>query len=153
MWVAARLAADGRVRLMLRLAAEVGLRRGEIARLHRRDLLSGPSLLVHGKGGKERIVPIGVELAAALAAAQDWVFPNGRGGHLHAATVGTLCSAVMPPGWSLHHLRHRFACRAYNGSHDLRAVQELLGHASPAVTQRYVSVDADDLRRAMMCAS
>lgn len=59
-WREALMAADPRVKLMLRLAAESGLRRGEVARIHTRDLLdgSGPQLLIHGKGGKQRIVPI-----------------------------------------------------------------------------------------------
>jgi integrase len=68
-WSAALTIADPRVRLMLRLAAEAGLRRAEIARVHRRDLTRGPAgaeLLFHGKGGKLRVVPIGDDLAAAI---------------------------------------------------------------------------------------
>ncbi|MCV7005140.1 hypothetical protein [Mycobacterium gordonae] len=69
-WLVAMTGADPRVRLMLRLAAEAGLRRAEIARVHRRDLTRGPvgaELLVHGKGGKLRVVPLGDDLAAAIA--------------------------------------------------------------------------------------
>ncbi|EID11337.1 tyrosine-type recombinase/integrase [Mycolicibacterium phlei] len=68
-WSAAIAGADPRVRLMLRLAAEAGLRRAEIARVHRRDLTrepAGAALLIHGKGGKLRTVPIGDDLAAAI---------------------------------------------------------------------------------------
>lgn len=68
-WSAAIAGADPRVRLMLRLAAEAGLRRAEIARVHRRDLTRGPAgaaLLVHGKGGKLRVVPLSDDLAAAI---------------------------------------------------------------------------------------
>jgi len=53
----------------------------------------------------------------------------------------------------LHGLRHRFATRAYARSRDLRAVQELLGHASPAITQRYVAVSDMNLRAAMNAAA
>ncbi len=66
---AALAGADARTRLMLRLAAECGLRRAEVARLHTRDLIDGAggaSLLVQGKGGKRRVVPIGDDLAARL---------------------------------------------------------------------------------------
>lgn len=71
-WSAAIAGADPRVRLMLRLAAEAGLRRAEIARVHHRDLTRGPAgaeLLIHGKGGKLRVVPLGDDLAAAIAGA------------------------------------------------------------------------------------
>jgi integrase len=70
-WHQARTDADPRVKLMLRLAAEAGLRRGEISRIHSRDLLPGTAghqLLVHGKGGKQRVVPINDSLAAAIRA-------------------------------------------------------------------------------------
>lgn len=68
-WSAAIAAADPRVRLMLRLAAEAGLRRAEVAQVHRQDLTCGPfgaELLVHGKGAKLRVVPISDDLAAAI---------------------------------------------------------------------------------------
>jgi integrase/recombinase XerC len=68
------------------------------------------------------------------------------------AWVGEACSAALPDGWTLHCLRHRFATRAYAKTHDLRAVQLLLGHSSPAVTQCYVGVSGADLRSAMSAA-
>jgi integrase/recombinase XerC len=55
----------------------------------------------------------------------------------------------MPPGYTMHTLRHFFATRAYRGSRNLRAVQILLGHASVATTERYTAVDDDEIRAAM----
>nr|WP_240743533.1 tyrosine-type recombinase/integrase [Mycobacterium paragordonae] len=156
-WSAAIAAADPRVRLMLRLAAEAGLRRAEIARVHRRDLTrepAGAALLVHGKGGKLRVVPLGDDLAAAIAAgnvysanpieayktvenAGGYLFPGTEDGHLSPRWVGKLMAGALPDHWTAHTLRHRFATRAYRGSRNLRAVQTLLGHSSVATTERY----------------
>lgn len=165
-WRAALAAADDRVALMMRLAAEAGLRRAEVAQVHTRDVVEscgGPQLVVHGKGGKTRIVPIGDSLAAALRAGAaghtpgmptpGWLFPTGVGGHVTAAHVGKLVAAVLPDGWSMHKLRHRFATRAYRGSRNLRAVQQLLGHSSVATTERYTAVDDDEVRAAAMGAT
>jgi len=155
-WDSAMGAADPRTRLMLRLAAEAGLRRAEVAAVHVRDVFithGACQLVVHGKGGKQRIVPISDDLAGQLRRrAHGWVFPDGFGGHLSARWVGTLVRRVLPDGYSMHTLRHRFASRAYRGTRNLRAVQTLLGHASIATTQRYTAVDDDECRAAMMSA-
>ncbi|WP_235852814.1 tyrosine-type recombinase/integrase [Mycobacterium interjectum] len=152
-WNAALAAAEPRVGVMLRLAAEAGLRRGEVAAVHSRDLIDGPSLIVHGKGGKARIVPLSAELAAAIRAAGGWVFPSRKGdGHLTAREVGHLVAGVLPSGWSMHTLRHRFATRAYRGSRNLRAVQQLLGHESVLTTERYTAVDDSEIRAAAASA-
>ncbi|CAN5408879.1 tyrosine-type recombinase/integrase [soil metagenome] len=167
-WRAALAAADARVVIMLRLAAEAGLRRAEVAQVHGRDLTVSPQgaqLLVHGKGQKLRVVPINDELAALISAGaaghspemaafghHGWLFPGDDGGHLSPRWVGRLCSAALPDAWTMHTLRHRFATRAYRGSRNLRAVQVLLGHTSVATTQRYVGVDDDEVRAAMMSA-
>lgn len=58
----------------------------------------------------------------------------------------------MPEGWSMHKLRHRFATKAYAGSRNLRAVQEALGHASVATTQRYTAVSGTEVRAAVAAA-
>lgn len=146
----ALLAADTRTRLMVRLGAEVGLRRAEVAQVHSRDLiedLDGWSLLVHGKGQRERLVPLPASIGAELRALPaGWAFPGDDHGHLSPRWVGTLVSRVLPEGHTMHALRHRFATRAYRIDHDVFAVQELLGHASPATTRRYVATDRDRLR-------
>lgn len=156
-WLEALSRADDRVRLMLRLAAEARLRRGEIAGLHTRDLLTGDdgsALLVRGKGRKQRAVPIHGHLAAQLASLPSgWVFPSDKhSGHLSPEWVGVLCSQALPEQWTLHTLRHRFASRAYRGSRNLRAVQELLGHTSVKTTERYTAVDGSELRETMQAA-
>lgn len=164
-WTTACLAADLRVSLMLRLAGEAGLRRAEVAAVHTRDLRHGPDgaqLLVHGKGSRERVVPISADLAGliTLGAAghtpgtspNGWLFPGQDHGHLSPGWVGTLCSSVMPEVWTMHALRHRFATRAYRGTRNLRAVQGLLGHSSVAVTERYTAVDDAEMRAAMQAA-
>ena len=163
---AALMAAEARVMLMLRLAAEAGLRRTEIARVHTNDLtegLDGYALRVHGKGGKIRVVPITDQLAGLIAAgaaghtpgapASGWLFPGEEGGHLSPRWVGKVCAAALPGDWTLHKLRHRFASRAFRGTRNLRAVQTLLGHASVATTERYTAVDDAEVRAAMQAAS
>lgn len=166
-WRHALAAADARVTLMLRLAAEAGLRRAEVAQVHTRDILDGiggAQLVVHGKGGKVRAVPISAELAAVLRRgaaghtphlpATGWLFPRWpEGGHITAQHIGNLVGSVLPDGWSMHKLRHRFATRAYRGSRNLRAVQTLLGHSSVATTERYTAVDDDEIRAAAMAAA
>lgn len=145
--------------LMARLACEVGMRRTEVALSHGDDLLDGidgPSMVVHGKGGKQRVVPVTNELAAAIrrhCPTGGYLFPGQIDGHISAHHVGKLISALMPPGWSMHKLRHRFATRGYQGTGNLRAVQEALGHASVATTQRYTAVAARDLRAVALAAA
>ena len=141
-----------RVRLILRCAAEVGLRRAEIAQVHRRDLLQdlgGWSLIVHGKGGRPRVVPLPAGLAAVIAEqCERWgyMLPGDDGGHLSPRYVGKLAARALPDDWTLHALRHRFATRAYSLDRDVFTVQQLLGHASPATTRRYVALDTSGMR-------
>jgi integrase len=150
-------AADVRVRLMVRLAAQAGLRCCEIAKVHTGDLrgdLLGWSLLVHGKGGRERIVPLNEGLAAELRAhPEGYVFPGQIDGHLSNGHVSRLVSRALPEGVTAHPLRHRFGSKAFAGTKDIRAVQELLGHASVATTQIYVAVEDEALRRGVDAAA
>jgi integrase/recombinase XerC len=82
-----------------------------------------------------------------------WLFPTGFGGHITPDAVGRLVSRILPDGWTMHTLRHRFATRAYRrGTHNLRAVQVLLGHESIATTERYLAVDDAEIRAAMVAA-
>lgn len=157
--------ADPRVRLVLLFAAYAGLRRGEIAGLHR-DMVIGGSLRIVGKGGRTRIVPLHPDLRNALAGwpAEGYLFPRaGHGGRnrpgkaqladempLTAAHVGRLTRDVLPKGWTLHTLRHRFASQAYAACLDLRAIQELLGHSKPETTARYTAVPDGHLASAVM---
>jgi site-specific recombinase XerD len=63
-----------------------------------------------------------------------------------------MVSRVLPDGLTMHTLRHRFASKAYRGTRNLRAVQQLLGHATIATTERYTAVDDDEMRAAAMAA-
>lgn len=139
---------DPRIGFMGMLAAFGGLRAGEIAVVHSRDL-AVDELLVHGKGGRERAVPIVEErLLTALQGVDGWAFPNGRGSHLSAGHVSRLLSGALPGVWTAHTLRHRCASVSYAGTRDLLAVGALLGHSRPETTQRYVKMPDDALRAA-----
>ena len=150
--------AGPRERMMARLAGELGMRRAEIAVCHRRDLhldYDGWMMTIHGKGGKIRTVPVPDNLAAAViefCPEQRHLFPSlDRWGHqiaphLSEDRVGRVLSALMPEGWSGHKLRHRFATRGLEGTKDLVAVQEMLGHVSLATTQRYVKSTRNRVR-------
>jgi len=144
-------AAGPRERLMIRLAAEVGLRRAEIAALHTGDVQRdayGWVLWVRGKGQKVRRLPIPADLAQELRQRGDgWVFPGRAEGHLSPRWVGKVVGGLLPGELTAHTLRHRFATETYAIDHDILAVQQLLGHASPNTTQRYVALPAEDLRR------
>lgn len=146
----ALLKASPRERLMIRLAGELGLRRAEVAILHTSDIIETPhglSLVVHGKGAKDRVLPLPDGLAAILRAyPPGYVFPGDDNGHLSPRYVGKLIARLMPDGWTMHTLRHRFATRAYALDKDLLTVQALLGHASPTTTRLYVQLPDDSLR-------
>jgi integrase/recombinase XerD len=154
-----------RDRAMLELAYGAGLRVGEWITLSVRDLSFDDQLVrVFGKGSKERLVPVGRSAVGAAAvylrelrprldrgAGKGVLFLNARGEpltrmgawkilrkHVDAAGIAT---PVTP-----HTLRHTFATHLLEGGADLRAVQEMLGHASIATTQIYTHVDREYLR-------
>lgn len=143
--------APERVRAMLLLGALAGLRRAEIAGVHADDV-TPDGLRVKGKGGKTRLVPLVPELRAVLDGFDGYLFPSRRnpGQPMAPRTVGMLMREYLPDGFTTHQLRHRFATRVYQQTHDIRAVQELLGHSSIMTTQRYTHVGADVLRDAVM---
>lgn len=146
--------ADPRVRLMVRLANELGMRRGEVAQIHpENDLvqdLVGWALVVHGKGSRKRVLPLPDDLASLLRAAPPgYLFPSPVGGHLSPHWVGTLVSRALADGTTMHQLRHLCATEVHEQTRDLRLVQTLLGHASLATTQRYVKVDDGKIRDAI----
>lgn len=163
-WARSIATADRRTAVMLDLAS-VGLRRGEVAVVSTDDVTLTPvgyELLVHGKGDKERVVPITKDLAllilrgarghTPLAPRSGWLFPGDDNGHLSPRWVGTLCSRTMPGIWTMHSLRHRCATRAFRGTRNIRAVQKLMGHESVATTEIYTLVEDDEVRAAMMAA-
>lgn len=80
-----------------------------------------------------------------------WLFPSTQrqDGPVSAAHLGKLMTAALPGKYTPHTLRHRFATAAYLSQRDLRAVQELLGHAKPETTARYAAVPDGALRSAV----
>lgn len=147
--------ADDRLRLMLRLAAELGMRCDEVAKAHEDDLvpdLADWSLIVRGKGGRDRTLPLPPGLSALIRRrlaelGGGCLFPGKVDGHLSARWVGKLVAHALPGAWTMHTLRHRFGTKAYAASRDLLLVQELLGHASPNTTQGYVAVPSEWARQ------
>ena len=136
---------------MALLACQAGLRRAEVAGLHYDNLVrdeTGWCLIVHGKGGKQRVVPITSGLANQLRdyCHGGYVFPGQIDGHLSPDCVGRLVSRLMPTGWTLHKLRHRAAVRGFNGTHNLLALRDFLGHSSLATTQIYLASNLTDVR-------
>jgi site-specific recombinase XerD len=142
-----------RNRALLELLYSAGLRSAEAVGLDLADVdFEREALHVHGKGGKERAVPLGEEAAHHLArylhdarpklarGAVDAVFLSARGRRLDTSMVRRL---VRHP----HRLRHAFATHLLEGGADLRTIQELLGHSSLSTTQIYSHVDAKRLRR------
>lgn len=153
--------ADDRQSLILLLAGLAGLRRAEIAALHFDHVHDGKLLVVNGKGGRDRWVPLHPDLERALNTERDrrhqgqagtgwagyyltpngWVFPSStRNQPISPDQLHRIIRPVLPPGETLHKLRHRFATKAYDVHRDLRAVQELLGHVRPETTARYAAV-------------
>jgi integrase/recombinase XerC len=149
-----------RDRAILELFYSSGLRVGELAALDvgHVDLAEG-LVRVRGKGDKERIVPVGRMARQALdrylvargAPRQDHpLFLNYRGERLSARSIERnlkkwLLHAGILKDASPHALRHSFATHLLDGGADLRAIQELLGHASLSTTQKYTQVSLDRL--------
>ena len=142
-----------RNRALLELLYSGGLRSAEAVGLDLADLdFEREAVHVRGKGGKERVVPLGEEAAHHLArylrdgrpqlarGAVDALFLSVRGRQLDTSTVRRL---LRHP----HRLRHAFATHLLEGGADLRVIQELLGHSSLSTTQIYSHVDARRLRR------
>lgn len=143
---------------MLRMGWELGMRRGEIARSHSRWIiedLEGWTMRVVGKGGKIRHVPIPPALAGDLRSlGEGYIFPGDDQGHLSPRWVGTLVTNALPGVWTTHKLRHSAATNWHEVSGgDTFLVQDLLGHASPATTRRYVRVKNERHRRAVEAAA
>ena len=114
-----------------------------------RDVLegdAGPSLIVRGKGDKQRIVPISEDLAKRITAAPGWLFPGRWRGHVEKSYVSRHLTRLLPDGWGPHSLRHRYATRMYETTHDLLLVSKLLGHSSVETTQIYVAMPDSRLR-------
>jgi integrase/recombinase XerD len=157
-----------RLRCLLELLYATGLRVSELVTLPLAAAQRDPRfMLVRGKGGKERIVPLSPPSRQALAeyltarkvflpdgGASRFLFPSrGREGHLTRQRCGQLLKELAlganldPARLSPHVLRHAFASHLLDHGADLRSVQQMLGHADIATTQIYTHVQSDRLRR------
>jgi integrase/recombinase XerC len=151
---------------LLELLYSSGLRVGELVSLRMGDVsLEENTVRVSGKGGKVRVVPVGEKAVRALAdyvatrvprdvsnheEAKGPLFRNARGGALTARSVarilaGALRRAGLGRHLSPHGVRHSFATHLLESGADLRAIQEMLGHASLSTTQRYARVNVSHL--------
>jgi integrase/recombinase XerD len=142
-----------RNRALVELVYSAGLRASEAVGLDLADVdFDREQLHVRGKGGKERIVPLGEEAALLLArylhearpelvrGAENAMFVSARGKRLDTSTLRRVFAHP-------HRLRHAFATHLLEGGADLRTIQELLGHQSLSTTQLYSHVDGRRLRR------
>ncbi|MGH3968427.1 MAG: site-specific tyrosine recombinase XerD [Mycobacterium sp.] len=155
-----------RNRALLELLYSTGARISEAVGLDVDDIdTHDRSVLLHGKGGKQRLVPVGRPAVEALDAylvrgrpdlarrgrGTPAMFLNARGGRLSRQSAwqvlqDTAERAGITSGVSPHTLRHSFATHLLDGGADVRVVQELLGHASVTTTQIYTLVTVDRLR-------
>lgn len=157
---------DKRLTAMLEILYASGLRVSELVTLpasaiHRAKDGAVPLLIIRGKGGKERMVPLH---AAAMKATQDylatlvapspWLFPSrSKEGYVTRQRFAQLLKALAlragldPEIISPHTLRHSFASHLLSGGADLRIIQELLGHSDISTTQIYTKVETDRLSK------
>lgn len=161
-----------RLRAMVELLYSAGLRVSELVGMPMSGLQNGGEvLLVRGKGGRERIAPLGGAARRALddylrvrseflkkgqdgeVLASPFLFPSrGKAGHVTAARFAqnlkelAVAAGVEPARVSPHVLRHAFATHLLSGGADLRSVQAMLGHADITTTQIYTHVAQDRLR-------
>jgi integrase/recombinase XerD len=162
-----------RLRCLLELLYATGLRVSELIGLPLAGAQRDPRfLLVRGKGGRERVVPLSTPARQALAAYLEcrgsflpnrepanpkmarWLFPSrGQNGHLTRQRCGqllkelALAAGLDPARLSPHVLRHAFASHLLDHGADLRSVQQMLGHADIATTQIYTHVQGERLRK------
>lgn len=149
-----------RDRALFELLYATGARVGEILGAKRQDYHADLQVLkLHGKGGKQRVVPVGKHARQALA-----IFHNETPARTDEPLIGSLrgrpltrdrvlrmlkeyaAQAGVRPAPTPHGFRHAFATHMLEGNADIRAVQELLGHASVATTQLYTHVEQERLR-------
>jgi integrase/recombinase XerC len=149
-----------RDRLMMELLYGCGIRNSELVGINVEDLrLSANAVLIRGKGKKERIVPFGDAVRAAYTGympvrhqvlasrkkSSSALLLNMRGGRLTTRSVGRIIKKIavargLSPDVHPHTLRHAFGTHLLEEGADLRAIQEMLGHARLATTQRYTQL-------------
>jgi integrase/recombinase XerC len=153
-WIARRDAA------IFTLLYGSGLRINEALSMNRKDAPKNDSMVITGKGNKQRVVPVLAVVRDAIDTyleacpfqppPDDALFLGARGQRLNAGVVQrqmrhVRASLGLPDTATPHALRHSFATHLLGAGGDLRTIQELLGHASLSTTQRYTSVDSERL--------
>jgi len=146
----ARALADTETMLMLDLGTHAGLRRSEMANVHASHV-GDFGLVVKGKGGVTRLVPIHPRLHERLYGLEGWAFPSPirAGQPVTPDYIADRLERVLPRPFSPHSLRHYAGTKWYQASHDITAVQHLLGHADVSTTMRYIQVNHDALTAAV----
>ena len=154
-----------RTAALVELLYATGLRVSELVSLPRRAVRGGtPFIIVRGKGGRERLVPVGEMAWQAVRAwlearpgPSPWLFPSrGAAGHLTRQAVCQILkrlavdSGIDPGAVSPHVLRHAFASHLLDRGADLRSVQTMLGHADISTTQIYTHVLEERLKAAVL---
>tara|TARA_A100001011_G_scaffold378847_1_gene444091 strand:+ start:310 stop:1230 length:921 start_codon:yes stop_codon:yes gene_type:complete len=140
----------------------VGLRINEVLDLKLKDILDRNEIIVRGKGGKERILPIIEEIKNLLfmmlesmpvsIKKDDFIFLGEKGKRLHPTIVQKEIRNIrrllnLPENTTPHSFRHTFATQLLENMVDLRSIQELLGHKSLSSTQKYTAVDSKRVKK------
>lgn len=153
--------AAGRDLLMIRMGLAGGFRVSELCNLQvpELDLADGTATVLHGKGDKDRVVPISTKLVPAIAEwignrATGYVFPGPRGKRLNCRTFQLRIKAVAKAAGIArrihpHVLRHTFATMLLRSGANIRQVQAILGHESISTTERYTHVEVSELKEAV----
>jgi len=155
--------ASRREQAILLLMLDAGLRLVEVSRLSRTDInLQDRTVLIQGKGDKQRMVPLSDRLHDALAEwlyqepglPNDPLFPGYKGASLKPRAIGYVVNRIgrdvkLDRNLSPHLLRHTFATRLLRQGVNLRVIQQLLGHANISTTQIYTEVVSTDLVQAI----
>lgn len=144
-----------------------GMRVGEVLALNRKQIPDGDTMVITGKGSKQRLVPVLPQLRQAMndylrecpipLAANDPLFVGEKGKRLNRTHVANLLQQLrgalgLPDHTTPHALRHSFATHLLHSGADLRTIQELLGHANLSTTQRYTESDAAKLMQVHQAA-
>ncbi len=145
-----------------------GIRREELSNILLSDLdLDRDYILIHGKGNKQRKVYVNQSLHDVLneyieyhrckikkSKNSDYLFPSIKSEKISLASLNNIVNKFMKSagfkkyGLSVHALRKRFATSVFENTHDIATVSKLLGHSSPTVTTRYISLNENDIRKA-----
>lgn len=145
-----------------------GIRREELSNIKLSDVnLETDSILIHGKGNKQRTVYMNYTLHAvlseyimfyrkriAMAERSEYLFPSVKSERMSVGTINYAINKMMDAagikqkGVSVHVLRKRFATTLFNNTHDIGITSKMLGHSSPTVTMRYVAMSEEQMRKA-----